>query len=144
MELQEILPGSVSFKLENIPQELSLDMLTLDDNVWINENFPNIMDVFTNSDVKSIIKIIAKVLSKESKKLLASIKIVEVDEYGVESLCEKMTIAEKLQKLALDSEIIVVLNAFIEVRKRSNDFVAKITADVEKKRASLSIPPAGI
>lgn len=128
MELKEIIPSKITVKLESIPVELIVNNLTLNDNVWLEEKYPGdeLQKIYLESKMKDIVIIFARILSLESKRLIANCKIIEIDDHGNEKELEDLSIAEKLMRITCDGELALIIDAIYQVRVRSNDIAEKI------------------
>lgn len=142
MELKEIIPPKISFRVERINKELTLNLMTVEDNLWIEENYPGdqISEVFTKLKVRDILRIIARMLDIESKRTLSRYEIIEIDEMGKEEKIKDLSLGEKLFKLISDAELLVIIKSFFETKKRSNEVIKKLTEDEKKTE---EIPQVG-
>lgn len=141
MDLENLIPQDVSFKLKELDRPLTLRSLTLDDEVWLKEKFPGdrLQKVFEDVIIPDFLSIIARILDTDSKRYMATVKIVEVNEETGEDInTDKLSIAEKIQKLARAEEILTIIDAYLEMKKRSNEVRDQIEAqyrDQKKRKA---------
>ena len=144
MELKQVLPGKVSFTLERLGQPLTLNLLSLEDNVWMEENYPGeqLNAVYSEPRVKDILRILCRILDIESKRLISKTNIVEIDiETGIETNVEGLSLMDKLYKITGDGELAVVMAAIFEVRKRSNEIVQKLQEKYNDQKKTEVVEP---
>jgi len=139
MNLSEVLPQKVQLKLIRLDQPLYINMITLDDNQWLSEQYPGdeLKKVYSEPRVKDILRITCRLLDQDSKRYLAKVKIIEFDEEGNEKILEGLTLAEKLYKLAADSEIGVIIMATYDVKRKSNEMIEQIKEKANPQKKTL-------
>lgn len=142
MNLKEIIPAKVEVTLERLDRPLVLNLLTLEDNVWLEQNYPGeeLQKVYTEPRIKDILKILCRILDVESKRYLAKIEIIEIDDYGLETPLKGASLADKLFKIVGDGEMALIISGIFEIRTRSNDIVMKLSEKyaAQKKREEMT------
>lgn len=135
MEIKEILPGKINLKIERIDAPLALNLLTVEDNIWLDDTFPDggLDKILREVKVKDLIKVVLRMIDLPTKRLLGRMDIVDVDEKGHEIKLENLTLNEKLCKLINEGEVTAIIDAIIESKKRSNEIVTKFNEKYKKK-----------
>lgn len=135
MDLKEIIPGKVFVKLDRLPHSIELNLFSLEDNVWLSDQYPDgdLEKVYSEPRVKDVLKIFCRIMTLESKRMISKIEIIEIGLDGVETKLEGLSMPEKLFKITGDGELALIIQAVFEVRMRSNDIVQKINEKYQKK-----------
>lgn len=86
MDLSQLQPKAAKFILDSMGEkkEFHLRPVTLADEVWLNENFDDISDVFDNLRMDKIARIVFRLLTDESKLFFKTQDVDTVDEEGNE------------------------------------------------------------
>ena len=88
MELKEFIPQETSFKLKigTAEKELFLRPFNLRDEAWLDQQWTleERAEIFQKIDMPPICKIVWHQLTLESKKILMSVKVIDMDESGNE------------------------------------------------------------
>lgn len=86
MDLAQLQPKAAKFILDSMGEkkEFLLRPVTLADEVWLNENFDDISEVFDNLRMDKIARIVFRLLTDESKLFFKAQDVVTVDEEGNE------------------------------------------------------------
>jgi hypothetical protein len=141
MKLSELLPQKVSFKLARLQdKEIVLNMITLADAAWLEEQYPGdeLNKIFTEVRIKDLLKIIARIMTDDSKRFLGKAKIVEVDDFGDEKEVTGLTLADKLYRVLSDGELVIVFNALFDVRMKSQEIAINESEKLQKKTQAIS------
>lgn len=148
MDIKDFLPKQTTVKLCRAEKELLVNPFTLRDDVWVQENFTQeqLLGLQTNPDPKIVLPIFFRLLDNESKKYLASAKIIEVDEMGEEKEITGLTASQKLLHLVSGiAEMALIFEAIAEAKNLSSPVMRdayktalknKEDAEVKKKNQS--------
>jgi hypothetical protein len=127
---------SVFFKTLN--KNLFVNFITLADEEWINERYPNdtLLSALQSGDSSVVLDIFWRLLDNDSKKLVSSAKLIVWD--GMEEkILETKNPAEKLKHLVSGAdEIKAILEAIFKTKENSNPEVVA-TSDEKKKNPTI-------
>jgi hypothetical protein len=139
MKLSELIPQKVSFKLSRVEKELTMNMITLEDAAWLEENYPGqeATKIFTEVRIKDILRLATRILTDESKIYLGKAKILQVDDFGNEKEVEGLTLSEKLYRILAEGELMVLVNAIFDVRMKSQEIALTETDKIQKKSQAI-------
>lgn len=86
MDLLSLKPKLSKFKLTSISEdrEFFLRPITLEDEVWLSENFDDLNAVFTELRMVEISRIVFRLMTPESKSFFKGQAVITVDEDGNE------------------------------------------------------------
>lgn len=140
MELKDFVPQKSKFKVKIDESEVTLKLrpYSLADDAWIDSNFPMDQRVAIFEEVKMIpiSEMIWHQLEIESKKLVASIKLLDVNDDG-EEIEIKATGAVKLQHCIKGvQEYLGAFKALLAAKGLSTPALAKM-AEVEEVKKNL-------
>lgn len=130
MKAIELLPPRTEIKLELLPEPIRLKSFTIDDTLWLEEIHKNKI-VGHKAAVDVILQTIIRLMDKETKMMIGSAKIIEINDKGEEYEVENLTIIEKLRKVIGDHEFKMVSDSLKEVREASTKWSDMME---EKKR----------
>lgn len=95
--LNKLFPKESFLKLNRLEHQLKINTITLSDEAWLSHEFGDreqLAEVFYSGDIRSIIRIIYRLMDEESKKLVSNIQLTTTDEDGnqanVKSNIDKM------------------------------------------------------
>jgi len=86
MDLSQLKPKAAKFILDSMGEEKEFHLrpVNLSDEVWLNENFEDMSDVFDNLRMDKIARIVFRLLTDESKLFFQTQDVDTVDEEGNE------------------------------------------------------------
>jgi len=84
MDLSQLKPKAAKFILDSMGEEKEFHLrpVNLSDEVWLNENFEDMSDVFDNLRMDKIARIVFRLLTDESKLFFQTQDVETVDEEG--------------------------------------------------------------
>jgi len=90
MVLQDLIPKSCSFKLKTLDERLTLNPITLADEIWLSEKYgvDCLTKIFTDVNFVEIVNIVYRLLSVDSKSKLQKQRVEFYDEEGNKSYHE--------------------------------------------------------
>jgi hypothetical protein len=138
--IEKLFPKETKLKFKNIDKELTVQTITLADDAWMMHEFggkAGIISVFESSDLRSLVKILYRLLSNEDKIYLGKIQFNTVDEEGTESPVKSNI--DKILFLVDVTDTKVIIKSLIDSRGAS---LPEIIADDigivdDKKKAKL-------
>lgn len=136
MEIKDILPSKISLKIERIEEPLELNLLTIEDNIWFEEKFPDggLDKILREVKVKDLVQVILRMMDLPTKRTLGKVDIYDVDDNGNDVKVDNLSLNQKLCKLVNEGEVSAIIDAIIEAKKKSNEIVMKFNDKYKKKQ----------
>lgn len=115
-------PARPFVRLKNLGKDLYLNFITIEDEDYFNERYPNnsLMKHLTDGDVNCVLDLFWRLLDNEGKRTIRDARLVKWE--GMTEVV--VTTEDPIQKLRLivsgADEITAMLNAIFGVREKSN------------------------
>lgn len=137
MKLNEIISTTIEVKISRLDAPLCFNQLSLDDENWLSQRYPTqseIQSIFTGQNYRAILEIAVRIMSIDTKRILARVNLYEVDdETGKETELKDISLSEKLYRLCSYGELSLIIEAIFEARKKSTDIIEKLSKKHQKK-----------
>lgn len=136
MDLKEIIPPKVSFKLQAVPGDLTLNHVSLEDGEWLKQQYSDeeLDQIFNEPRAKDILKIACRLLTADSKRALAKVNVPVFDDAGNEIKSDTpLPLDVKLHRICSQGEFMLIYSCIAEIRLTNMRIIAKIGEAMQKK-----------
>lgn len=129
--------------VSKLDRPLVFNHITLADQAWLNDNYDKeeLIKIFNEMKIEDILRIAVRFFDDKTKEHLATVKIVERDDFGKVKELPEMTLAQKLFRICSEAELMELIKKIFELKKKSAEQMIAMADQFEKKTEIAPIAP---